>query len=344
MTSIEHFKGFPLEYEWFLLEKYASFIATCRYVEIYYPEHEVSYMLVKSDDVLTDLLFFGNKGNTATCFNALACIDQEILLQCIDKLFDAYPAIKKVLIDASYRTYTLPKSVLSFVSDNHILNLPETLDDFYAQLGSKTRKHIKARNIKLGNEFQNVKYVLTYGTEIDESVVGKIIDFNRDRMKQKGKVPGINDNSKNKIYQYSTCYGCVAYIELNGELVAGCIATIINSEIFLHVIAHDINYSKYNVGEVCVFFLIQTAIEKRMPVMHFLWGKSELKRRFLARPSALYSYYVFRSYSLSFLISKFKMWLDKLLVDFKESKLSTPVRNLITNFRKKFRLNNPIVI
>ncbi len=335
MISVECFKGFPLEYESFLLEKYASFIATCRYVEIYYPEHEVNYMLVKKDGVLTDLLFFGNKGNTATCFNALTCIDQEILLQCIGKLFETYPALKKVLIDASYCTYSLPKSVLSFVSDNHILKLPETLDDFYAQLGSKTRKHIKARNTKLSAEFQNVKYVLKYGAEIEESVVDKIIHFNRDRMKQKGKVPGINDNSKNKIYQYSTYYGCVAYIELNGELVAGCIATIINNEIFLHVIAHDINYSKYNVGEVCVFFLIQTAIEKRMPVIHFLWGKSELKRRFLARPSTLYSYYVFKSYSLSFILSKLKMWLDKLVVGFKESKLSTPIRNLIMDFRKK---------
>lgn len=335
MISIECNKGLPLEYESFLVERYYSFITTCRYVEVYYSTYDINHMLVYQDGDLIELLLLGNKGGTTVCFNALVKLEPDIMEKCIKKIFEVFPKISKIKIDASYAQYELNKSILFCKSDDHILDLPTNIESYLAELGSKTRKHIKARNTKLINEFSTVNFITKFGHEIEESIVDKIIQLNGDRMKYKGKVHGINNSYKDNIYKYSQYYGCVVYLELDGEIVAGCIASIIDKGLFLHVIAHDNNYSKYNVGEVCVFNLIQTSIDKELTTLHFLWGVSELKRRLLAKSHELYSYYVFRSYSLTYLNELIKVKSFKMLLHLKDTKISNQARNAIRNYRKK---------
>ena len=335
MISIECNKGLPFEYESFLIERYDSFITTCRYVEVYYPTYDLNYMLVYRDGSLIELLLLGNKGTTTACFNALVKLDPDIMEICLKKIFEVYPQIRKIKIDASYVNYKLRNSVLFYKSDDHILNLPFALDVYTAKLGSKTRKHLKARNAKLVTEFSSVSFVTKFGTEIEEGIVDKIIHLNSDRMKHKGKKHGIDNNYKKNIYNYSQYYGCVVYLELDGEIVAGCIASIINKTIFLHVIAHDNNYSKYNVGEVCVFNLIQTSIDMGLTKLHFLWGFSELKRRLLAKPHLLYSYYVFKNNSPAYWIERLKLGLSQSIDSFKQQRIADYLRRLIQSFRKK---------
>ena len=334
MISIECNKGLPLEYESFLIERYDSFITTCRYVEIYYPTYDIHHMLVYQDGRLIELLLLGNKGGVAVCFNALVKLEADVMEKCIKKIFEVFPKIYKIKIDASYVHYELSKSILFYKSDDHILELPSSLDTYSAALGSKTRKHVKARQAKLNDEFSTVNFVTKFGADIEETIVDKIIQLNCDRMKHKGKVHGIDSNYKRNIYRYSQHYGYVVYLELDGEIVAGCIASIINKALFLHVIAHDNDYSKYNVGEVCVFNLIQTSIDKGLTTLHFLWGVSELKRRFLAKPHILYSYFVYRNYSFAYLNEKMKVKLMELLLRLKDKKISNLARIAIQDYRK----------
>lgn len=335
MISIECNKGLPLEYETFLIERYASFLATCRYVEVYYPTHDLHHMFVYKDGRLIDLLLLGNKGNTVQCFNALAELDVGVIKKCIEKIFEIFPHISKIKIDASYASYDLEKSILFYKSDDHILDLPSNIESYSAGLGSKTRKHLKARIAKLDNEFSSVNFITRFGSDIEESIVDKIIQLNGDRMKCKGKIHGIDNSYKDNIYKYSQYYGCVIYLELDGKIVAGCIASILDKSLFLNVIAHDNEYSKYNVGEVCVFNLIQTAIDKELTTLHFLWGVSELKRRFLAKSHELYSYYVFRNYSPAYLNELVKKKSFDMVLRLKNTKMFDFIRNSVQDYRKK---------
>lgn len=335
MISIECIKGLPLEYESFLTKKYGSFITTCRYIEIYYPKHEVNYMLVSDNGTIIELLIFGNLGGTSQLFNALVEIDQRIIVECTQKLFELYPAIKKIKIDASYKDYAFDKSILFYKSCDYILNLPSTFEDYNQELGSKTRKHLRQRVERLKREFSSVNFITVSSVDIEESVIDKIIQFNCNRMKTKGKTPLINNIYKNYMYQYSQHYGCVAYLELDGAIVAGCISTILNNQIFLHVVAHDDNFSNYNVGEVCMFNLLKTCNDKQISIIHFLWGESELKRRLLAKPHIIFSYYVYRNYSADYFLGKVNEHYFNILNGFKHSKLSVPFRNAIKSFRKR---------
>jgi len=334
MISIECFKGMPIAYEYFLLERYNSFITTCRYIEVYYSTYNINYMLVNEDGKLIEILIFGIRGKTSICLNSLVSLDQNIIVEFTKIIFEQNPGIKKIIIDASYKNYLLNKSILFFKSDDQVLNLASSIDDYYLQLGSKTRKHIKSRNAKLLAEFSKVNFVVKYGDEIDEHIINIIIQFNHYRMRNKGKTSGIDDNYKSNIYKYSQYYGCVVYLELDGVIVAGCISTIINKEIYLHVIAHDNKFSKYNVGEICAFYLIQTSIENKMSKFHFLWGESEMKRRFLAKSHLLFSYSIYRSHSLDFFYNKVKVKVVNCFGSIKYSKTLSPIIKALIKYKK----------
>jgi len=340
MIKINCLKGLPIEYETFLIEKYNSFITTCRYIEIYCFSFDIYYMLVYENENLIDILVFGNKGNTTTCFNSLVNIDENIIDQFTIKIFEIYPDIKKIKIDASYKKYDIKKSVLCFISDNHILNLPSTMNEYYMKLGSSTRQNVKNRKIRLIRDYPEVNFNTKYGDEIDEIIIDKIIQLHVNRMKQLGKVSGIDTIYKNNIFKYSKHYGCVSYIEIKDEIIAGSINSILNKGIFGHVTAFDSNFSKYNVGEICAFYLIQTSIEKGLTTFNFLWGGGDLKKRLLAKPHLLFSYFIYRSYSFDYILKNINMMFSKIIMSFKLSSYSKPLRNTMRFFRRAKLISN----
>ena len=336
MYIFNFFKGLPLEYESFLIEKYDSYITTCRYIEVYYPTYDINYFLVYEDSNLMDVFVFGNKGKTSQLFNSLVEINENIIAELIKNIFEKFPLIRRVYIDASYASYLLRNSLPLCTSDDYILNLPLTMDDYYLELGYHTRKNIKNRKVRLLKDYSTINSVTKYGKEIEKPIIDKIIQLNSDRLKHKGINPGICNTNIENVYKYSKCYGCVNYLEIDGLIVAGCISTIVNKGIFIHVIGFDNNFAKNNVGEICVFQLIQNSIEKGLTTIHFLWGETELKNRLLAKPHLLFSYLIFRTRSLDYIISKFKTKCRYTYIHFKQSKYSLPFRNGIKFIEKIF--------
>ncbi len=334
MTSEIH-KGLPIDHEAFLMEKYNSYLTTCRYIEIYYPFHEYFYITFVEEGQLKDLIVFGNHMNAAYCFNSLVALDEDLIKEFTKLIFEKFPKLTKVKIDASYRTYDVEKSVMIFKSDNQILELPETVDEYLANLGSKKRKNIKNRMTRLLSDFKEVKFSIKKGDEISENLIEKIIQFNRSRMKTKGKVSGIDNVYKTNILKYARCYGCVGVLELDGKLIGGAIGTLINKDIFMHVIAYDESFSGYNVGEVCTFNMIQYAIENDWKNFHFLWGRNELKRRMMAENHDLFSYFIFRTYSPDYYIAKLKVAIKRREAALKNSSVFEPIKKKILAAKRK---------
>jgi len=292
-------------------------------------------MLVYEDGKFAELLIFANRGDTTTCFNLFVDFDHHLVSKFTELLFEKYPVIRRVKFNASYRDLGLKKSFLFSKSNDYIVDLPPTVNDYYLQLGSTTRKHIKNYKSRLLRDYPQANFQLKCRDEIDDSIIDRIIQLNVERMKYKGIVPGLSSDENAKIHAFSQHYGCIAYIEIDGEIVAGCIAYVLNKRIFLHIIAHDNNYSKHNVGQVCLFFLIQSAIEKQLNTFHFLWGDNEYKIRFGAKPHALFSYFVYRSYSVDYIINKAKTIFIRSYIRFRNSKYSKPIRDAVKKYRKK---------
>ena len=335
MISVEIHKNLPSDYEFWLVEKYESYITSCRYIEIYYPAHQINYMLIFENKNLTDLIIFGNEGNTCICFNSLVTMPQEVIEIFAENVFNKYPTVQKIRLAGSYKSYNLKRSFLFSKSNDYILSLPIKTDDYYSQLGSTNRRHIKNYNAKLLRDYPDVRYITVFKNDIKESVIDKIVQLSFNRMKSKGITPGKSPKDTNDFYRYSQHYGCVAYIEINGQIVAGSISHILNNRIYLYMIAHDNNFAKYNVGQLCIVNLIKASINLKLSTYHFLWGDNEYKVRLHAKPHALFSYVIYRAYSFSFIVNKIKAKSSRTLINIRQSKYSKPLREAIKSYRRK---------
>ena len=335
MISIDCFKGLPLEYESFLIERYASFMTTCPYLEIYFPNTEFNYMLVSENSKLVELLIFGNKGNTARCFNSMVDIEQNIVAECTKKLFEEYPVVQKINIALSYKDYSLNKSFLVSRTYDYIINLPTKVADYYVGLGPKNRKSIRNHQKRFLRDYPQAHVITLRGHQIKETVVNKILQLNRDRMKYKGVVPGKDETEIRNIYKFSLHYGYVTYFEIDGVIVAGNISYILNKRIFGHVTAHENSFSLYNLGQLCRLYVFQASIEKGLSTYHLLSGNGEYKIKLLAKPHSLFSYFIYRTFSVEFITSRVKARVWDALITIRQSNFSKPLRDVIKSYRKR---------
>jgi hypothetical protein len=294
-------------------------------------------MLVYKDSNLIDLLIFGCYGNTAVCFNAFVKFDQDVISLCTKKLFKELPSIQKVNVSASYSPFkrSILKAVLHSKANEYIIDLTSTVDEYFLQLGHSTRKSVRNHKSKLLRDFPGVNFITKYGNEIEESVIDRIIQLNIARMQYKGIIPAKDDSFAKKMFKYCKHYGAVTYIEIDGVIVAGDIAYILNNRMLSEVIAHDNKFSAYNLGEICMVHMIQTAINRGLQTLYLSWGENEYKTRLLAKPNLLYSYIIYRTYSLSYIINTFKSPVLINLTRFRLSKYSKPIRDAIKTYRKR---------
>ncbi|HLP04294.1 MAG TPA: GNAT family N-acetyltransferase [Paludibacter sp.] len=333
MFTIEYSKGLPVGYESFLIQKYDSYMTTCRYIEVYCSSYNPHYMLVKEQGELTDLLLFGDKGNEAICFNSNTAIDKKVMEECINELFKACPTVQRIGIVNSYAGYKFPRSYMVSQANDYIIELPRTLDEYTSQLGSSTRKNIRNAGSKFSRDYPRAKHVVLFGNEIGKDIIRRIIELNIERMKHKGIVPGKSEMDIELTFRLSQHYGCAAYIEIDGAIAAGNISYIMGKRIFSQVIAHDDNYSRYNLGTICQMDIIQLAIEKKLAALHLMWGDNEYKKRLRGKPQALHSYCVHRHYN-NYLVGRINALAYMVVIGIRHSKYSKPLKEAIKNYRK----------
>lgn len=328
-------KGIPLEHESFLLQRYDSFKTTCRYMEAYYPTCDIHHLLVYEDDVLRDILIYANRGKIADCFNLLIEIDQDIISLFTKHIFETYPQIEQVKIQASYSQYSIDKSYLFSNFNDYVLALPATIEEYFAALGSNTRRHIRSYKVKFLKEYPHAEFLTVRGKDIQLEMVETIFKYNRERMLHKGILPGLDNIEMNKVFEYAKHYGCVYCIKLDGKFVAGSIFLNLNKRTFGLLTSYDSYYSKFNVGQMCIVYSIQCSIENGFSSYHFLWGDNEYKTKLLAKPSPLYSYCIHRAYTVDFFVGIIKAKIYNQMVKFRQSELTKPLREAIKSYRSK---------
>lgn len=333
--SIKYISGLPVNYENFLVERYKSFITTCRYIETYYPSEKFYHALLKENDLLLDIFIVVVKDNVCYCHNSLVSIPQDVLSEFINSIFVQFLKVNKVRYSASYIPYELDKSILINNSNDYVLQLPETLNDYFASLGNTTRRHLKNYKSRLSRDFPEFEFVINRGQDIDKEVIRKIIQLSYKRMRTKGITPGKDEKDVDDFYNYSKFYGQVCYIQIDGKIIAGSISYCIDNRFFLFMIAHDNDYAKYNPGQLCILFSIEKAIDMEMKTFHFLWGDNIYKQKLGGEQQKMWTYEFYKSYSFSFFVNKMKAFLYRKLITLKHSNFAKPLRDTVKNFRKK---------
>lgn len=328
--------GLPYDYNFFLKEKYHSMTFTCEYLDIFKNiRSSAEYMILYEEENIVDLFIFEVKGNKCICYNDLICIDQNQWKFFCDNIFLKYNKIKEIILSRLYNQIQMKNQIVVGLTNDSLFDLPQCVDDYFLMMGTQTRRHIKNYRVRLNKNFPNNLFECRSGGDIEKDIVERIIDLNSQRMIAKGNIPGIDEEYKNNICQYAKNYDCVAFISINEQIIAGTICYILYDDVYLHVIAHDNSYSKFNVGQICLFELISYCINNKKKTFHFLWGVSDYKKRFLGKPYTLTSYKIYRSKSFVYLKDYGLYCSKRLLTRIKSSHYLDFIKERIKEVRRK---------
>jgi len=127
--------------------------------------------------------------------------------------------------------------------------------------------------------------------------VRQIVNLSHDRMKKKGKCFGISSEEESQLCRQMKIVGCLFILKKNDEICAGLLCSVIETDVYLHVLAHDQKFNAMRLGLVCCILTIEHAISQGYKRLHFLWGHYDYKIKMGAKPVELYRLLILKSLS-----------------------------------------------
>jgi CelD/BcsL family acetyltransferase involved in cellulose biosynthesis len=242
---------------------------------------------------------YGITGKEITVLNELVEIGQEYLQYFSDAVFSRYPRISVIncnCLTGRPPDLSYPRRVWR-LSHDIAIPLPSTFEAYHVRLGKQTQKHIRYYLNRLQREFHDFAFHVATAHEIDPAVIGRIVEMNRLRMKNKNVRSGFSTVFEKRIIEFCKYYGVVSTVSIKGRIVAGAVSYAVGNQSYLEVIAHDPEYNKYNAGQVCLYLTVKHMVESGGASFHLLWGENEYKYRFLGVKEDLYFMSIYRSYS-----------------------------------------------
>lgn len=242
-------------------------------------------------------------GREAVVYNSLYfSTDTEELNDFNDYLFSEYRVTKirwrklyEPLPPTRYRRLSL-----CTISDN-IAVLPTTYSDYLNSLGKQTKKHSKYYIGRIGRDYPSVEYRYMLGRELPRPIFHRICDMARGRMQCKSMTYGSNDDNLWHSIQHKSGFAYV--VSIDGVAMAACIGYILGVHLYLVKIAHDVEFNRYNLGNIVLLKLIEYCIDHNVRYFHFLWGEGvDYKVRYGGLPHRLTDYIFYRKSNLSYFL------------------------------------------
>jgi hypothetical protein len=243
------------------------------------------------------VLLFQVSENRVRVLNEQINVDEKEIDRFINYIFATYSSIHVIsfrAIRTNLQRLALPYQRFS-VSDDIVVTLPDTPDEYLASLGKATRKNIKHHMSRLKRDYPSLRFDVYLTKEISEHHVRSIIELNRARMASKSKESTINHDEERRIIELAKRCGLVSVMTLDGNVCAGAVCLQVDKNYFSVVSGHAFQYDRYRLGMLCFYRTIRESIERGGKEFHFLWGRYEYKYALSGIQNSLDDVIIYRS-------------------------------------------------
>lgn len=283
-----------MEMEQLYQHRYASYEQLKVYGHIM--QDTKGYVARKGGKAVGALLYRVEPGKVRV-LNEQMHLDEEEIERFVRHVFNDYQSIHAIsfpVVQADIRRLPFPHQQFHSTQDI-VLDLPSTVDEYIARLGKSTRSYVKRYLNKLKREHPSFSFAVYANDDIKEEHVRAIIGFNKARMSGRNKESYIDEQEECRILDLLKLRGFVGVATIDGKVCAGTINTCFGKNYFLQVIAHDPVYDDYGLGTLCCYLTICECIARKGNAYHFLWGQYEYKYRLLGVQRDLDHLVVYRS-------------------------------------------------
>ena len=225
------------------------------------------------------ILLFRIDGRRAQVLNEQIAMDAAGINRFARHVFDTWPNVDvirfpAILAGGNLLAYPHQKF---YRTEDIVLKLPPTPEEYLAALGKATRKNFKYHGNRLKRNFPTLSFEVWTDGSIPESHVGDIIALNRARMATKNKASETDAEEAGRLARLVRQGGLLSAMILDGRVVAGTVCSRVGGNYFMHINAHDPAYDDARLGKLCCYMTICHCIERGGKEFHFMWGRFEYK-------------------------------------------------------------------
>jgi hypothetical protein len=243
------------------------------------------------------VLLFRLDGRRVRVLNEQISMSSREIMRFVRHVFASYPAADMVIFHAirsGMRRLPFPCQEF-YRTEDIVLSLPASADDYMNSLGKATRKNMKYHGNRLKRNYPALKLRIELDGDIDEQHVHDIIALNRARMAAKNKSSDMDATEAARLLRLVRQGGLVSVMLLDGRVVAGTVCSRVGANYFMHINAHDPAYDDARLGKLCCFMTICDCIGRGGKEFHFMWGRFEYKYQFLGVQQDFNELIVYRS-------------------------------------------------
>ena len=186
-------------------------------------------------------------------------------------------------------------SVCMAVTEDIVIDLPNTEQAYLAQLGKSTRKSLRQNLSRAESDLPDFQHSVMAGDAISDSVVDQIIGFNHERMARKQRSSAIDAQARAHLMELLRARGWAGVIRTDTRICAGTLACRLGDDVYSLVNAHDPLYDDYGMGNLSRHLLINASIQAGARRFHLLGGQFSSKRHTLAQRHTLCEVRLYRS-------------------------------------------------
>ena len=235
--------------------------------------------VARSGERTEALLLFRIAGRRLHVLNEQIAMDADDINRFARYVFATWPDVDVIrfpAILADGKRLAFPHQQF-YRTEDIVLTLPATPEDYLAALGKATRKNFKYHGNRLKRNFPDIRFEVRTDRDIPESYVRDIIELNRARMATKNKESEIDIAETERLSRLVRQSGLVSAMILDGRVVAGTVCSRVGANYFMHINAHDPAYDDARLGKLCCYMTICDCISRGGKEFHFMWGRFEYK-------------------------------------------------------------------
>lgn len=275
---------------------YQSSFASYEYAQSYNPGTDKYFFSITEDGKLKHAFVFEIKGRAINACTGMCTIEDKYLELFCKTCFEKYKQVNRISFNSLYNQPHFDSYAYHFTSysDDYIIDLPDTIEDYRSMMAKNLKRNLNSSINRVKRDYPDFDFAILEQESIPKELIIKASDFNKTRMKEKGRVPGLTKKVNERLFKLCQSYGFVSRISIDGEIAAVIINTIVGKHLYFHVISHDSKYNYYRLGQVCLYLTIEDFIERGGERFHLLWGEFSYKYKFGGKKAVLYSVEVLR--------------------------------------------------
>lgn len=166
-------------------------------------------------------------------------------------------------------------------TNDYKIDLPATPEEYLKQLGRQTRKHLPYYVRRLEREWNDDYSVhIAEGADISWNSFAAVLHLNQLGMRAKGRASLWSERLAEHRWPLVRTCGLMVSLRQRNTIAAATLSFIYGREVYLIVIAHDPQYDRLNLGNICLWKTIEHVIELGHTAFHLMWGENFYKRQF----------------------------------------------------------------